>query len=577
MAYTYFISFDSGANYSQFYPSTENKITWAPYSGEIFLRPTIDEIKISKKLNSTIYGTLLSHFFDDTKFSTNILIKIKSNNIDTFFFRSSISDTTIDTEKCTVLFTPNYDDVYQDILDIYSKKVLLRNIPYTGLAVYNWEEAPGPFVNVSFNTFLDTGNVVTWSIVSGINTARMSINLPSYVTGDIIKVLITSSSGSGEMSLLDSSYNAISAAETVADGLITMTATNSDVSYIQFYAPLGVYASGTFTYNVYDYRTNDNMSLLRTFLEDLIDDAGKTITVKSTFLFGHTLPSVTPSSISTYVSANPTKCYVTEALKIFNDNLMLLNLDYTNSTDLEVTVKDIMLMLWIKFRCYWYIDSDGYLRIEHEKYFRSWGVQVDLTSVTYTKYKPEIDAYSYRYDKSNSYNQIDLSESESTDDNFKKTSVYYDLVKTSSKTTSYNPVNLVCDTINYLLTTDDRQLLFMCSYQQVGLKRVMHIDLGVIDNTVVIPNIYMSWAYLLTKYWYYFGEADTATINGSTTLTLTHVKEFLKQENIRFYYNGALNWYQPFTLINGTGWPQKIELSLESGFYSIDVGFDPYA
>jgi len=199
-----------------------------------------------------------------------------------------------------------------------------------------------------------------------------------------------------------------------------------------------------------------------------------------------------------------------------------------------------------------------------------------LTSATYTKYKPETDALIYVYEKSELYNQIELTETASTDDNFKKAYVNYDMIKTSSKTVSYTAVNLICDTIDYLSTTDDREILFMSSFETIGTKKVMHMDFGVIDSSVLIQNIYMSWAYVLTKYWKYFGEADSATINGGTTLTLTHVKEFLKQGNIRFYYNGTLNWYQPFTLINGTGWPQKIELSLESGFYTIDVGFDPY-
>ena len=95
------------------------------------------------------------------------------------------------------------------------------------------------------------------------------------------------------------------------------------------------------------------------------------------------------------------------------------------------------------------------------------------------------------------------------------------------------------------------------------------------DSDVYYLNQDLSWANLFSKYFGYFGEADEAEINEGDTLTLDGVKTFLKQDKIKFFYEGELNWIKPVKLTNGTGWLEKIE-ETESEFLTLNVGFDPY-
>ena len=58
--------------------------------------------------------------------------------------------------------------------------------------------------------------------------------------------------------------------------------------------------------------------------------------------------------------------------------------------------------------------------------------------------------------------------------------------------------------------------------------------------------------------------------------TFTHVKEYLKQNNVKFHYAGDLDWKKPFTLLLGTGWIEGGEMIPDTGMYKLNFGFDPY-
>jgi len=89
-------------------------------------------------------------------------------------------------------------------------------------------------------------------------------------------------------------------------------------------------------------------------------------------------------------------------------------------------------------------------------------------------------------------------------------------------------------------------------------------------------NARLGWAYLFANYWDYFAEAEDGFVNDGAH-TFVHVKEFLKQDNIRFHMTADLDWKKPFTMLNGTGWLEEAEYIPETGVYNINVGFNPYA
>ena len=578
MAFTYHISFNDGVDYSEFYPSVYPKIVYQQYAGEMFLRPEIDELKIGALLNPEVYATLYTFYYDSSTFNQELRFVIKRDGTDAFAYRTSISNVKIDHSYRIFLITPEVDDACQDILNVYDKKVRYSSLSVSDVSIYYWTNPTNDFVNVDFDTFSDTGNIVTWTFSGGATkVARLSWAGMAAAVGDQVRIVLTDVTGEAALRLVNAGYVGTSNVETTSNGMITLTTTTVGSLYIELYVLPGGDTSGTFTYAAYSHKEFVTGHKLSSYINAMLTKLSVTQTVKSTLLFGDALPSDAPSSIEAFLTASAGYDYVTEATAIFNDTICIASLDYDNTEGLTTSLKDLMEAIKTKLRCFWYIDSDGYMRIEHGKYFRAWEHQLDLTTSTYSKYKPEVDRKLNSFDKSDIFSEIELSEPYSTEENFVDTSVIYDMIKTSPKRLSMSLSNIITDVTDLLSTTDDRSLFFLAGCELISTKRVVKFGTGVITPTNYVQNIYMSWAYLLTKYWQYFGEADEADINSGTTLTIEHVKEILNQVGVKFYYDGILNGHQPIILEQGYGWIKKLEYYLESGFYGLDVGFDIYS
>ena len=341
--------------------------------------------------------------------------------------------------------------------------------------------------------------------------------------------------------------------------------------------------TGEFTYGIYKPVVKTDGYLLENVINDFLGVSflNTGLTAKSTILWNDTLPSVKPPNIDTYITSNPTNDYVLEDAAIWNYIMLAKSDAITGESEAvyETTLKEIMDVLKIKMRIFWYIDSDGDVRFEHEKYFNDFSAQLDLTHSDYSQYKPEVDKRLYTYDKSNIYSQVIYSESNEYNEDWLNNKIEYDAIKTTSNTIDLTPPKISTD-IKYM---DDNKteadssgyILLQCLSQGVKTP-VVDINESVITAGNFYPNLYLSWAWLIENYYSYFGEADSATINGTDTLTLDGRKRFKKQSGIKFFYSGDITWLRPVTLAAGKGWIDKMELDLETGFYILDVGFDPY-
>lgn len=83
-------------------------------------------------------------------------------------------------------------------------------------------------------------------------------------------------------------------------------------------------------------------------------------------------------------------------------------------------------------RLYWFIDEDGKFRIEHEKYFRSYDPQANLTAVTFALDQPEVDHHIYSYE-GQSYNQVNLTEENAKNEDWTPIRIEYDPLLTSKE------------------------------------------------------------------------------------------------------------------------------------------------
>lgn len=582
--YTYHIAL-TGTAYTEFTPTKEPKVTHIPHGNDIFLLPTIDEIRIGAVKNPAIYNSLETLYFDSSTFGQQLKIVIRRKGVDKYFFRTSISNTTIDTQNKVFVIQPEPDDEYQTVIDAVERKFyeteMALNV-FTNDYFYYWSNPTNAFVNSipsPFTSFSDASKAVTWQYSgSGTNIARLAWTGVAAVN-DQVKVLVSSATGGGSLRLVDSGFNPVSNTATVTNGIKTLTATGT-AAYLEFYVTSGT--SGGFTYEAYKHRANNEFAGdLRDVIDYMLGTMLSTgLSCRSTVLFNDALPSVAPTYIASYLTSYPGTDYVTEdrGLKVFNDNLMIGFAD-TFGTDLinnEFSLRDILEIIRIKFRCYWYIDSDGYFRIEHIKYFRKFDSQLNLTQIVFAGFKSEIDSKTYRYDKGNIYSQVTYSESNAVNEDFITIRVNSDIAKTSSKTSSSSPPETSTD-IAVGLTADWSNSGFTLVITDViNSKRVVRLHSGIKTPANYFQNVELSWAYLSAKYWAWDCDADSSTVSNGTTITAEWVKEFLIQEGIKFYYDDEINWYAPITVALGAGWLKKIEHYLESDFFIIDLAFNPY-
>ncbi len=585
MAYTYHISFND-SDWTQFYPLSANSITWETEPGEIFKRPKINEIKIDG-LRNTCYATLESYFTDSSKFGSYVYYKIKRSGVDTFYFIASINDGRIDLQNKIYYITPRPNDDYEKVLKGYN---LIKDTPISSTYYYPTINT-NSFIDQSGGippVFEDVAGTVTWANTGGdVETASLALlagrveHLKIIVT---ITDLVNTLGAGGAAPTLDArTADGVLCSNVItlsADGKYTLTLTNTATQLKLSQDGGGAGDSGVFTYKVYEPVSKSDGYLLENVINDFLGVSflNTGLTAQSTILWNDALPSVRPPNIDTYITANPNNDYVIEAAAIWNYIVFAKTDSLTgdSATKYQITFKELMDILKIKLRMFWYIDSDGDFRIEHEKYFNDFASQLDIT--TLTTYKPEVDRLVYNYDKSNIYSQLIYSESNEDSEDWLENLIEYDSIKTTPNTLELTPPKLSTDT-SYVLTATSPDssgyLLLQCVSQNI-LTPLVDINESVMTADTYYPNVYLSWAWLIKNYYSYFGEADEADINSGDTLTLDSTKYFKKQSGVKFYYDGILTWIRPVTLEAGTGWIDKMELDLGTGFYNLEVGFDPY-
>lgn len=598
MRATYYISVN-GTDYTQIYPSNDPKVKLEQEAGEIFFRWRVDSFKIGATLNASVYSDLLHYFFTPVHFGTDINYRIQENGATTFEFIGPILKGKIDSQNSIYECTPDPDDEYRPVLMQYEKKWDNRtantlfgeseNVYYPAIGTGTW-------TNVSFSTWSELAKSVSWTntVFGATQTARITLGTVAEGYNVIVRIMNHNlvAGNDPKVQLINTTSGAsVSNQETISgNGSYTLTKnavcanTSIEFSEVNQLPDAGV-ASGSFTYDYYDCSTNiGSGSLFRTVLDNCINGASYMNlaigTVYSTILWNDAVESDAPSSISTYMSAHPTYDYVRSAAAIYN-YLWLARADgpaTTNLENIQVSLKDMMQMLR-KLRMYWFIDADSHFRIEHEKYFRSYTTQADLTSSTYTADKPETDSKIYAYSKNESYCQINYSENNQKTEDWVPYPVEFAITKVTSSKLDVGFLDLTTDVKNMIENPDSANnnglLLLRATYNTVVY--TIGLDQSTLTAANYWPNAYLAWSYIIKYYQNYFAEADTGTINGGAAHSYTHVKEFLTQDNIRFHIASVLNWKKPVATVHGTAWLTTAEYAPETGMITINVAYNPYA
>jgi hypothetical protein len=495
----------------------------------------------------------------------------------------------LDSQNSVYEVNPDPDDLYRPILLQYQKKWSNKNIDTlfsNNAYVYYPKKNVGNFTNVDFSVFTDAGYAVTWeNNNSGVTQyARNDLDIVT-VDDDIITVIISSFTGHDfDLRLVDESFNVISVPVIVnANGKYELQQTaNAVIVSLEMYASGTGNISGSYNYEVSYPMDKSSGGLFYNVIDDIINSASYmnlSYTIKSTILWNNALGSDPPSAIDTYITANPTKDYVIEGTANWNYLWLARTDSFTvdKEDNIEMSMKDLMDILKQKMRLWWLIDEDGYFRIEHERYFREYTSQADLTSVTYAGDKPEVDQKLYNYTLNEAVSQITYSENNQSNSDWIASDILFPVLNTSKDTRDINISSLSTDADYVIFNPSDASsngiMLMKCKL--MGAKHFVEIDQSTQDPTKFIINARLGWYYLHANYYDYFAEAESGTVNGGA-FTFTHVKEFLKQNKVKFRMSGTMLWYKPFTLSKGTGWIEDAEYDVETGMYSVNFGYDPY-
>jgi hypothetical protein len=209
------------------------------------------------------------------------------------------------------------------------------------------------------------------------------------------------------------------------------------------------------------------------------------------------------------------------------------NTDFLNSTaDEVVSWKDIETIFREVFNAYWFIDTNGNLRVEHISWFNRY-VTYDLTDAYYSKYSSGKNIYSYDKSKAPKYERFKWQIATNTD--FIGAEIRYsgNCIETDPKT------NVKIYSLDFI-TTDLTELASLG--EQMGRKGFALICYNS-SNTVATeqgkisglfpPNAHLSWANLHYNYFRHARVLYNGNMNLIETAFLSTIK-YKTQTDVSF-------------------------------------------
>jgi hypothetical protein len=608
MAKHYYISFN-GVDFSEIFPDNNPVGTESQLQGTRVWREDVDEIKLTKTSNSSVYDTLHSYFIDKTKFDVEIEIEIYSGTRSSgvLYWKGlfSISDTEDNFQNTVAVLNPfRINDDYRTILEkadmqyeLDSLTLILEQVRVGYSEKFNLDTVwTNGSIGTAFSTFNASGGTITQASTGAGVGYEAYVGLGTGVAADDIVILDVSSLTTNTTPTFDIMQGAGSSitdegAKQITVGLMGFTMSGlSSTPRVWLQAPPGDTTNTSFTARVIRTANDKTQAgeLLMTFIENFLDgsshmDLGAyTGNVVSTFFDNDALPTGAPSSISTFIGANPNGNYVTEtSTNEINTTIIGLLIEWFSVTDrpsFKLSFNDIMNQLRDMLQVYWFIDADGKFRIEHEKYFVK--LVEDSTPISLDS-SAEINAREMKYNKNGVASVEQFSWSQSSNQDFNGRDIVYNNFETTNRAIQYS-VNYVTTDIKYIIENiDDASNSGFGIYNCQILTGITGADLYEIIvstgalSSAEISNAAFSWANIHENYWTWSRMSENATINSVAT-TMASAVRFLEQGDVRFYYATAID---PYTMINATltgAAPIEIKRDLETDYVELVLSYDPY-
>ena len=623
MKYQFFINFNKAVpSWSEFWPTNDVEAIKKRPADQEFYQEEVGDIKINRKRgdkdNSTVYDLLETWFTDATKFSNEIEIEIyRGTMAGTLYYAGffSISDPGNDNEYKTFNITPRIDDEYRTLLELRDVKFEVRNtisdvdvILPIEQAVAVWTPgSPGSTIPQDWDVFTPVGGDNKDLIVEdtdGANKESRHTNIGTVLTGGVVVVNVSAFANADVddpwIDIIDGADSSLTAGaqQVTGTGIFIFDITASvDPAYLLLFSDPAADTpdfSMTFTLAVSNVGQVDG-SLFIDFIEDFIDNrmglgafAGK---VKSTFLRNDALPSDAPSSIDTFMTANPNGNYVSENTSanplngfIITETRLWVSADVTEN---RVSFLEIMSNLKEVLEAGWYIDADGDFRIEHIKYFEKLvedSTAIDLTSAPFEKYKTDKDNNELTFNKALlgnreqfAWQQVDTI---ANSQDFIGVDIIYDNLETIENVLKHEPRIITTDVVYLHDNPDDASadgFVFVQCVLASGIDYLVQEELGVLTDPATPLNAHFAWANLQDKYWTWRRMSENGDMNNGDTVAFESAIKFLEQANIRFGFQTTLDGFTKITTNHGTGQQAEAKRNLETDFITIVLRYNPYA
>lgn len=259
----------------------------------------------------------------------------------------------------------------------------------------------------------------------------------------------------------------------------------------------------------------------------------------------------------------------------------------------EITFEQVMNMLRDCFRCYWYIDNDNHLRIEHISYFMkglsyaSPNIQLDLTK-KYDKFNKKSILYAQ---EATSYNKDDLSSRyefnwmDDSTDTFDDMEVNVNSVYIQSDKTEEINSEVFSTDIDLMLYAPDKfsndGFVLMMANKDTGKVPIAAVS-GLRDDeyaytySATPQNYLCSWLYLARYYMLdmpaYHIEYTRAPLTDA--YRVTGVKQF-KQQDIEFQTSQKIDLNKAIKTSVGTGIIDSLSVNIDTQLISATLVYSP--
>jgi hypothetical protein len=259
----------------------------------------------------------------------------------------------------------------------------------------------------------------------------------------------------------------------------------------------------------------------------------------------------------------------------------------------EITFEQVMNMLRDCFRCYWYIDNDNHLRIEHISYFMkglsytSPNIQLDLTK-KYDKFNKKAILYAQ---EATSYNKDDLSSRyefnwmDDSTDTFDDIEVNVNSVYIQSDKTEEINSEVFSTDIDLMLYAPDKfsndGFVLMMANKDTGKVPIAAVS-GLRDDeyaytySATPQNYLCSWLYLARYYMLdmpaYHIEYTRAPLTGA--YRVTGIKQF-KQQDIEFQTSKKIDLNKAIKTSVGTGIIDSLSVNIDTQLISATLVYSP--